>query len=649
MNQSASDKIRKIYESEKNTNQIDISMENLYEKNDLFRQFVTLFLDYNYEKNIAILKYMTEEHWENRDADCKEMREMCQVYISALFQSDIEQNQILSPLCMFGAQLKKSSIWKDSAVYKELYDGISEQVIGETVNHWVREGTFIDYFDRLIRDTQEYSGKDMSVLSYGLIDYIRNYDQQDHAAFWNSSDLITKKNDVKHTDFPDFTGSAERKETGGGLKKLFFFSVIGIFLLFCSGALIICLHMGPGRENRAYNLAYNNTAVQQQTVTQEEMETSESPVPTEQMGDQAGIREMMKEMTLEEKVMQMFIISPEVLIDNAKKEVIQAGEITRDGLSKYHVGGINFGKINLKNPQQTREMLANMQKYSMELSGIPLFLSVDEEGGTVTRISQNSEFGVKNVGDMRKVMSAEEAYECGKYIGSYVSELGFNVDWAPVADVITNKKNTVVARRSFGSNKDEVAEDVVAFLDGLVENNVIGCLKHFPGHGGTGEDSHKEAAILNSTLGDLRTTELIPFQKGIDEGAKMVMIGHITLPNILDDDTPSTLSYEIVTGILREELGFEGVVVSDAMNMGAIVNFYTSDEAAVKAVQAGIDMILLPKDFKASHKAIVDAVEEGIISEERIDESVYRILSLKSEMMDWNPMDEQEVLNGIVR
>lgn len=346
------------------------------------------------------------------------------------------------------------------------------------------------------------------------------------------------------------------------------------------------------------------------------------------------IKEMISDMTLEEKVMQMFMITPEALVDHVKSTVTAAGDITKTSLDKYHVGGIFFSAQNLKDPEQVESMLENMQEYSVEYSGIPLFFSLDEEGGTVSRIASNSAFGVADVGNMRDIYSAEDAYKAGTYIGSYLSELGFNLDFAPVADVITNSKNEVVAKRSFGSNPLAVSEYVLAFVNGLHENDVLGCMKHFPGHGGTTSDSHNGEAVSDRTLEEIRSSELVPFQNGIDAGVQIIMVGHITLPEITADE-PASLSKAVVTNLLREEMGFQGIVITDAMNMQAVTDNNDSASAALKAVEAGVDMILLPVDFPSAYKAIVDAVNSGEITEERIEQSVSRILAVKKNSLDW--------------
>ncbi len=298
------------------------------------------------------------------------------------------------------------------------------------------------------------------------------------------------------------------------------------------------------------------------------------------------------------------------------------------------IGGLVYFENNLQSYEQISEMLHNVQQYSMEISGLPLFLAVDEEGGTVARISGQG-YGIEPIEDMAAVGASgdyERAQEIGTYIGSYLSDLGFNVDFAPCADVLTNPANTVVARRSFGSDAALVAEMTDLQRKAMEQEGIIGALKHFPGHGATSEDSHQGFAYIQKTEEELVNNEWIPFKKGIEEGAKMIMVGHIVCSEITGTEDPSSLSYYMVTEILRQKMGFQGLVVTDALNMGAIANYYTSAQAAVKAVQAGVDLLLMPSDFSGAYQGVLNAVYNGEISEERLNESLYRILQVKNEM-----------------
>ena len=279
-------------------------------------------------------------------------------------------------------------------------------------------------------------------------------------------------------------------------------------------------------------------------------------------------------------------------------------------------------------------MLAGMMEISMDVTGLPVFLATDEEGGQVRRLSGRGFDDVPYIDTMYSVGQTgdkKKAEETGKTIGTYLSEYGFNVDFAPVADIFSNPENTVIADRAFGNDADTVSGMVSSFVKGMKEAGVCATLKHFPGHGDTSEDSHAGGAASYRTLREMEESELLPFQAGIDAGAQFVMAGHISLPSVLPDDTPASLSYDILTGLLRNRMGFEGIIITDALNMGAVTSRYGSADAAVQAFMAGADMILMPADFESAYQGILQAAQYGIISEERLNDSVRRILCVKLE------------------
>ncbi len=368
------------------------------------------------------------------------------------------------------------------------------------------------------------------------------------------------------------------------------------------------------------------------TVEKPEQEPEKSS-GQETVSVQQQIDGYLEEMTLEEKVAQLFIIQPEAILDVGT--AVAAGDATREAIDKYPVGGFIYFGENLQSKEQTQEMLRNVQAYSTERTGFPAFLSVDEEGGTVARVAGTGNFDVPDIGDMADIGAAgdvDAAKQVGEDIGSYLAELGFNLDFAPVADVLSNPENTVVRKRSFGSDPELVSDMAIAVSDGLEEKGLLSAYKHFPGHGATSADTHKGYAYTDKTLEELEACELIPFQRCIADGAKIIMAAHISVPNVTGDDTPTSLSKTMVTDILREKMGYTGLVVTDAMNMGAITEEYTSAEAAVKALQAGVDVVLMPENYQQAYQGVLDAVADGTLTEERIDESVTRILTVKLDM-----------------
>lgn len=367
--------------------------------------------------------------------------------------------------------------------------------------------------------------------------------------------------------------------------------------------------------------------------TVEKPEQKENPDSQETVSVQQQIDSCLEDMTLEEKVAQLFIIQPEAILDVGT--AVAAGDATREAINQNPVGGFIYFGDNLQSKEQTQEMLKNVQTYSMERTGFPAFLSVDEEGGTVARVAGTGNFDIPKIGDMADIGAAgdvDAAKQVGEDIGSYLAELGFNLDFAPVADVLSNPENTVVRDRSFGNDPEMVSDMAIAVSDGLEEKGILSTYKHFPGHGATSADTHKGYAYTDKTLEELEACELIPFQRCIADGAKIIMAAHISAPNVTGDDTPTSLSKTMVTDILREKMGYTGLVVTDAMNMGAITEEYTSAEAAVKALQAGVDVVLMPENYQQAYQGVLDAVADGTLTEERIDESVTRILTVKLEM-----------------
>lgn len=345
--------------------------------------------------------------------------------------------------------------------------------------------------------------------------------------------------------------------------------------------------------------------------------------------DEEFLFNLLNSMSIEEKVGQLFIIDSKALISGDGTKVNSS---LNKNLSEYHVGGFIFFKSCFKSKKQTKALLEGYTEAANESNTLPLFLGVDEEGGTVARLANTPEMKIKNTKDMAdigKTGNSENAYEAGIYIGTYLNNLGFNLDFAPDSDVLTNKNNTLISRRSFGSNPEIVSEMSMAYLKGLNEMGVAGMLKHFPGHGGTIGDSHEGYSYTNFTIDDFRKADLIPFINGIDHGADMILVGHISLPKITDENVPASLSKEIITDLLRNDLHFDGVIITDALNMKAISKQYTSVEACKKAFLAGADILLMPKDFKSAYKGILDAIENNEITEERLNESVLRILRFK--------------------
>ena len=342
------------------------------------------------------------------------------------------------------------------------------------------------------------------------------------------------------------------------------------------------------------------------------------------------VAEKLDAMTLEQKVAQLFIVRPEAL--TGVGQVVAASDATKEALERMPVGGVIYFATNLEDADQTREMLANTQAYGQEVTGLPLFLCVDEEGGTVSRVGGNEGFNIENVGNMSEIGATgdvERAREVAVQIGTYLTDLGFNVDFAPDADIANNPMSDTMALRSFGSTADAVAPMVKAQIEGFTQTGILCAAKHFPGIGGAEGDSHDTSIYSQKTVDEIRDEELVPFQTAIEADVPFVMVGHLSMPNVTGDDDPASVSSEIVTDLLRNDMGYDGIIITDSMGMGAATSSIGNDRIAVEALKAGVDIVLMPADLEAAYQGVLDALDAGELDEARIDASVERILKVK--------------------
>ncbi len=327
------------------------------------------------------------------------------------------------------------------------------------------------------------------------------------------------------------------------------------------------------------------------------------------------------------------------------RNVTEINDTIREIIGKYHIGSVILFRENFSNEFQSKKLIADLQSAAISSGNPPLIIAVDQEGGSVERFA----FDRKKLKDNAEITGPTEAYEKRKVICSELHDLGINCDFAPVVDVRSNPESPITEVRSFGADPEKVAVCGESFMRGLHENGVAAVAKHFPGHGCTELDTHVGLAVANKTLGGLEELELIPFDRLIKSGVDMVMTAHIALPYVtsekaisIKDDSeipvPATLSKGILTGVLRDKLGFRGVIVSDAMNMGAISEHFGERERVARAINAGVDMVLMPvtlrnkediEKLKGLIGYIKDLIISGGISEERINESVKRIFELK--------------------
>lgn len=342
----------------------------------------------------------------------------------------------------------------------------------------------------------------------------------------------------------------------------------------------------------------------------------------------------LQKLTLEEKAAQLFCVTPEGLT-HFSGTVVQAGETTRKAFNRLPVGGILYHRENLKNPKQTQEMLQKMQSISKARIGLSLFLCVDEEGGSVSRVFSQPAFSDTPIPPMREIgftKDPTQAEKIGTQIGEKLHTLGFNVDFAPVADVLSNPDNALLKSRSFGADVSLVTKMCAAFCQGLEKSDVLPAYKHFPGHGSTSEDSHSNRTVSQRMLEELRQTDLVPFQDAIAKNCPFIMVGHVSYPQAFGEQ-PASLNKKVMMDLARNEMHFQGILITDAINMGAITENYDPEEAVISALQAGADMILMPDDLDKAVKAVVQAVNHKQISESRLDTSLRRILRVKTQRL----------------
>ena len=357
------------------------------------------------------------------------------------------------------------------------------------------------------------------------------------------------------------------------------------------------------------------------------------------------VEAQLQKMTLREKVGQLFYVRPKCLdttihfnqpssidgsTDDIKAIKLQAVNATMKGVNeKYPVGGVILYAHNIEDEAQLSAFISQIRA----LNGSPL-LCIDEEGGRVARIANNANFEVEKFESMGAIGATgdpQNAYYCGNTIGTYLRRYGFDIDFAPVADVNTNPENIVIGARAFSDNPEVAAPMVTNYLQGLKDAGITGCIKHFPGHGDTKADTHYGYAQSLKTWDEMLTCELMTFKAGIQWGTQLIMTAHIATPGVTGTDIPATMSPLILQDKLRGELGYQNIIVTDAMEMGAITLQYNNAEAAVGTLQAGADIVLGPQNFVKAFDAVVKAVEDGTLTEERINQSVRRILKLKKQ------------------
>ena len=397
------------------------------------------------------------------------------------------------------------------------------------------------------------------------------------------------------------------------------------WLCVCLVLIVLLLSGCVGSETEKVSVEeVDDTIIRDETVEGEGLETTIEEVEIDASlgrGDQAGepvevaevhkIERLMATMSLEEKVGQMFYVD------------LQTYETMN-----IPAGGIILFKHDMTTWEGTKEMIAQYQEHLV----VPLFVGVDEEGGIVTRITGNESIGgtvVDNAWNLAHSGRDKAVFQASNTIAKELSDLGFNMNFAPVADINSNSANPIIGKRAFSDTPEATAAYVLEALEGYENSGVIPVIKHFPGHGNTKGDSHTESVYVEGDLLHLMENELVPFRHAIEQGVEVVMMGHISLPGIVQTTYPSSLSSEVIGEILIEQLGFEGLIISDSLAMGSIVNHYTTEEVINLGLEAGLDMFLMMNEPEEAFVYLVELATSSEEVRERVDASVLKILQLK--------------------
>ena len=345
---------------------------------------------------------------------------------------------------------------------------------------------------------------------------------------------------------------------------------------------------------------------------------------------EAFIKATIENMTLEEKVGQLFFVRPDALETEYDDTVINDDDIggvtyvddmMKKAMEKYHVGGITLHEKNIIDEEQLKKLTAELQ----ENAELPIFIGVDEIGGEFAPIANNANFNVRQFRDMNNAQTPENAKIVGTEIGKYLVKYGINLDFAPIADVSLYPED--VTPSNFSADATVVASLVDAEIDGLHESGVMSAVKHFPGYA-DGNAEGNDIFLDVSDWDSLLSSDVLPYINVLDK-TDMLLVGHISLPSVISDDMPTSMSKDFIEGKIRDELGYKGVIITDSMSANSILYNYPRTESAVYAIEAGADIILMPYDLDESYEAVLKAVKDDKISEDRLNESVERILMLK--------------------
>ncbi|MBQ7596067.1 MAG: glycoside hydrolase family 3 protein [Clostridia bacterium] len=341
--------------------------------------------------------------------------------------------------------------------------------------------------------------------------------------------------------------------------------------------------------------------------------------------------QLIRSMSIKDKIGQLLIIEPDKLLSSETNNTYSVTQYMRTQYEKYPVAGFILMHDNIKDPSQ----LNYLTKELLTIGSIKSFIGVEEEGGEHLRIAGTNAFNIKKTPSMKDLAASENpeaaVREATAEISKYLFKYNINFDLAPVADVLTAKSGSIIGSRSFGSDPKKAAQLVTEAIKGLHDHQTMAAVKHFPGHGSVSGDSNIQFIDINKTWEEMLECEIVPFKAAVKAGADIIVVSHLTAQKVTGDDLPSSLSYEIMTKKLRQELGFNGVIMTESFSADVIASTYTPGTAAVTAIKAGADIVALSDSHKEAFNGILKALTEGTLSMKRINESVWRVLKLKEE------------------
>jgi len=394
------------------------------------------------------------------------------------------------------------------------------------------------------------------------------------------------------------------------------------------GAVLICVVTAGGHFYSQYQEKKQADSLAAQLASmssaEETVVLSEPETASQETGSQLDevVNAAIKEMPIEDKVAALFMVTPDEL--TGVSGVMQAGDATQKALQQYKVGGIYYTAANIKNADQLTQMLSKTETMDQNL-----FFAVEEQGGDLSPVAKKlSKDQTAAPGDIGSSGNADKAYQSGKTIGTYLKKYGFNLDLAPISDVITSTDGSSLGKHSYGKDAATVGTMASGFIKGLSEQNIYSCVRTFPGLGGTSASTKNGMVTTERSEADMKTSEFVAYKKAITAGSEFAMVGTVSAPNLTGDNTPCCLSKAAID-VLRNDLGFQGIVITDSMSESSITQYYKADEAAVKAIKAGADMILMPENLKTAYDGVLKAVKDGTLEESRIDESLLRIYRVK--------------------